>query len=39
VELTKRPDRLALVARIEQELDGTRLTVAQLLEATDSERR
>ncbi|HZX54612.1 MAG TPA: hypothetical protein VFE86_08015 [Ilumatobacteraceae bacterium] len=39
VELTKRPDRLALLARIEQELDGTRLTIEQLLDATDSERR
>jgi len=39
VELTKRPDRLALLARIEQELDGTRLTIEQLLDATDFERR
>jgi plasmid stability protein len=39
VELAKRPDRLALLARIEQELDGTRLTIEQLLDATDSERR
>lgn len=39
VELSKRPDRLALLARIERRLDGTVLTAAQLAEASDAERR
>ncbi|MGZ4672929.1 MAG: FitA-like ribbon-helix-helix domain-containing protein [Ilumatobacteraceae bacterium] len=39
VELSKRPDRLALVAQIERRLDGTVLTAAQLTEASDAERR
>ena len=39
VELTKRPDRLALLARIEQRLDGTTLTAAHLYDTSDAERR
>ena len=39
VELSKRPDRQALVARIERRLDGTTLTATQLLAISDSERR
>lgn len=39
VELSKRPDRLALVARIERRLDGTMLTPAQLAETSDTTRR
>ena len=39
VELTKRPDRLALLARIEGRLDGTILTVGQLVDLSDRERR
>ena len=39
VELSKRPDRLALLARIERRLDGTVLTEAQLAEVSDTERR
>jgi plasmid stability protein len=39
VELSSRPDRAALVARIERRLDGTVLTAAQLLEVSDAERR
>ncbi len=39
VELSKRPDRLALLAQIERRLDGTTLTAAQLIEASDNERR
>lgn len=39
VELSKRPDRQALVARIERRLDGTTLTASQLLAISDSERR
>ena len=39
IELSKRPDRAALLARIERRLDGTTLTAAQLLDASDSERR
>jgi len=39
IDLAKRPDRLALVERIERRLDGTVLTAAQLTEALDSERR
>ena len=38
VELSSRPDRAALVARIERRLDGTVLTAAQLLEVSDAER-
>ena len=39
VEITKRPDRLALIERIERRLDGTVLTTAQLINASDAERR
>ena len=39
VELTKRPDRLALLERIERRLDGTVLTTSQLTNASDSDRR
>ncbi len=39
IELTRRPDRLALVAQIERRLDGTVLTTTQLAEAADTERR
>jgi antitoxin FitA len=39
IELSKRPDRLAFLARIESRLDGTTLTAAQLIEASDAERR
>jgi plasmid stability protein len=39
IELAKRPDRRALIARIEQRLDGTRLSLDQLLDATKSERK
>ena len=39
VELSKRPDRLALLARIERRLDGTVLTANQLAAVSDSERR
>jgi len=39
VELSSRPDRAALVARIERRLDGTALTAAQLLQVSDAERR
>lgn len=39
VELTKRPDRLALLARIEGRLDGTALTAGQLADLSDRERR
>jgi antitoxin FitA len=39
VELTKRPDRLALLARIEGRLDGTVLTSGQLADLSDRERR
>ena len=39
VELTKRPDRLALLARIEGRLDGTVLTAGQLADLSDRERR
>ena len=39
VELSKRPDRLALLARIEGRLDGTVLTAAQLADLSDPERR
>ena len=39
VELSKRPDRQALIARIEQRLDGTKLTAAELMAISDSERR
>jgi antitoxin FitA len=39
VELTKRPDRLALLARIESRLDGTVLTSGQLADLSDRERR
>lgn len=39
VELSKRPDRQALVARIERRLDGTTLTAAELIAISDSERR
>jgi plasmid stability protein len=39
IELSKRPDRLALLAQIQRRLDGTTLTAAQLIEASDTERR
>jgi plasmid stability protein len=39
VELTKRPDRMALLERIEHRLDGTALTASQLTDASDAERR
>ncbi len=39
VELSQRPDRLALLARIERRLDGTVLTPAQLTGVSDAERR
>jgi plasmid stability protein len=39
VELSKRPDRLALLAQIERRLDGTTLSAGQLIEASDAERR
>ena len=39
IELSKRPDRLALLARIESRLDGTVLTAAQISAASDAERR
>ena len=39
VELTKRPDRPALLARIEGRLDGTVLTAGQLTDVSDRERR
>ena len=39
IELSKRPDRQALVARIERRLDGTKLTAAELIAISDSERR
>jgi antitoxin FitA len=39
IELSKRPDRLALLARIEGRLDGTVLTATQLSAASDAERR
>jgi antitoxin FitA len=39
IELTKRPDRLALIERIERRLDGTVLTATQLTDLSDSERR
>ena len=39
IELSKRPDRAALLARIEHRLDGTTLTAAQLYDVSDSERR
>jgi hypothetical protein len=39
VEMSKRPDRLALIAQIERRLDGTVLTAAHLLGASDAERR
>jgi plasmid stability protein len=39
VELSKRPDRQALLAHIERRLDGTVLTAAQLIGASDAERR
>ena len=39
VELTKRPDRLALLAQIERRLDGTTLSVGQLIDVSDAERR
>jgi antitoxin FitA len=39
IELSKRPDRVSLLARIERRLDGTTLTTAQLIEASDAERR
>lgn len=38
IELAKRPDRLALLERIERRLDGTVLTAAQLTAASDAER-
>jgi plasmid stability protein len=39
IELSKRPDRLAMLARIEGRLDGTVLTAEQLSAAADAERR
>jgi plasmid stability protein len=39
VEMSKRPDRLALIAQIERRLDGTVLTADHLLNASDAERR
>jgi plasmid stability protein len=39
IELSKRPDRAALLARIERRLDGTTLTAAQLYDVSDKERR
>ena len=39
VDLAARPDRLALIERIERRLDGTVLTVAELTDAVDAERR
>ena len=39
VELSKRPDRLALLAQIERRLDGTTLSVGQLIDVSDAERR
>ncbi len=39
VELSKRPDRQALLAHIERRLDGTVLTAAQLAALSDAERR
>ncbi|MEY2443772.1 MAG: antitoxin FitA [Ilumatobacteraceae bacterium] len=39
VELSKRPDRRALLAHIERRLDGTVLTAEQLIAASDAERR
>jgi plasmid stability protein len=39
VELSKRPDRRALLANIERRLDGTVLTAEQLIGASDAERR
>lgn len=39
VELSKRPDRQALVAQIERRLDGTKLTASLLTGLLDSERR
>ena len=39
IDLASRPDRLALIERIERRLDGTVLTAAQLTELSDSERR
>ena len=39
IELAKRPDRLALIERIERRLDGTVLTAAQLTNLSDSDRR
>jgi plasmid stability protein len=39
IELSKRPDRAALLARIERRLDGTTLTAAQLYDVSDRERR
>ena len=39
IELSRRPDRRALVDRIGRRLDGTTLTSAQLAGISDSERR
>lgn len=39
VELSQRPDRLALIARIERGLDDTRLTARQLVEASRADRK
>jgi hypothetical protein len=39
VELSKRPDRFALIDHIERRLDGTVLTAPQLAALSDSERR
>ena len=39
VELSKRPDRLALLAQIERRFDGTTLSAGQLIDASDTERR
>lgn len=39
IELAKRPDRQALIERIERRLDGTVLSARQLTNLSDSERR
>jgi antitoxin FitA len=38
VELSRRPDRRALVAHIERGLDGTRLTAGDLVRAARADR-
>jgi plasmid stability protein len=39
IDLASRPDRLALIERIERRLDGTVLTVEELTDAVDADRR